>query len=214
MAVVLMTGTMMIFSSCSKDDDDAPQPSKCITIKNGSTYTLADFSVVFWSEDKELAEIEKGQFVPGATITVEVPAGAVEYYMYTYEEDGHCYFSPDYDVKNTSLTLSTEEVGQWDSPSTPQSITIKNGSAYTLEDFSVVFVDSEGKQIAESDEMTFASGATIIVEVPTGAVKYYMWRHVDGEWLFSPDYYVKDTPLTLSKDSSLTLSTEGVGDWK
>lgn len=73
---------------------------------------------------------------------------------------------------------------------------------------------SEGKQIAESDEMTFASGATIIVEVPTGAVKYYMWRHVDGEWLFSPDYYVKDTPLTLSKDSSLTLSTEGVGDWK
>lgn len=88
-----------------------------VTITNNSTYTLYRFRVVFLnSKNEELTDKDLGTVDPGQKITVDIPTSATEYYMATYL-NYKWFFSPNYDISYTNLTLSTSEIGNWHSNS-------------------------------------------------------------------------------------------------
>ncbi len=88
-------------------------PETKVTITNSSTYTLYRFRVVFMnSRFEELTDRDFGTLDPGTTITADIPTSATEYYMATYL-NSKWYFSPNYDVTYTNLSLSTAEIGNW-----------------------------------------------------------------------------------------------------
>lgn len=98
------------FTSCHDDDDDAPSQ---VVIKNGSTYTLTRFRVVFMnSRMEELTDKDFGTLSPGETVTAVIPTSAKEFYMATYLSNTW-YFSPNYEVTYKNLTLTNAEVGNW-----------------------------------------------------------------------------------------------------
>ena len=88
-------------------------PETKVTITNSSTYTLYRFRVVFMnSRLEELTDRDFGTLDPGTTITADIPTSASEFYMATYL-NSKWFFSPNYDVTYTNLSLSTAEIGNW-----------------------------------------------------------------------------------------------------
>lgn len=84
-----------------------------VTVTNNSTYTLYRFRVVFLnSKLEELTDRDFGTLDPGSTITAEIPTSAKEFYMATYL-NSKWFFSPNYEVTYTNLSLSTAEIGNW-----------------------------------------------------------------------------------------------------
>ena len=84
-----------------------------VTITNNSTYTLNRFRVVFMnSRLEELTDRDFGTLAPGTTITADIPTSATEFYMATYLNN-KWFFSPNYDVTYTNLSLTTSEIGHW-----------------------------------------------------------------------------------------------------
>ena len=80
-----------------------------VTIVNHMSQTLNRFRVVFSnSKGEKLFDQEYGDFLPNKSISVTIPAGAVEYYVATYSSKW--YFSPDYQVSVTSLTLDDSSI--------------------------------------------------------------------------------------------------------
>lgn len=88
-------------------------PETRVTITNNSTYTLYRFRVVFInSRFEELTDRDFGTLDPGTTITADIPTSATEFYMATYS-NYKWFFSPNYDVSYTNLSLSTSEINNW-----------------------------------------------------------------------------------------------------
>lgn len=88
-------------------------PETKVTITNSSTYTLYRFRVVFMnSRLEELTDRDFGTLDPGTSITADIPTSATEFYMATYL-NSRWYFSPNYDVTYTNLSLTTAEIGNW-----------------------------------------------------------------------------------------------------
>lgn len=88
-------------------------PETKVTITNSSTYTLNRFRVVFMnSRLEELTDRDFGTLDPGTTITADIPTSASEFYMATYLNN-KWFFSPNYDVAYTNLSLTTAEIGNW-----------------------------------------------------------------------------------------------------
>lgn len=88
-------------------------PETKVTITNSSTYSLYRFRVVFMnSRLEELTDRDFGTLDPGTTITADIPTSATEFYMATYL-NSRWYFSPNYDVTYTNLSLTTAEIGNW-----------------------------------------------------------------------------------------------------
>lgn len=88
-------------------------PETKVTITNNSTYTLYRFRVVFLnSRLEQLTDRDFGTLDPGTTITADIPTSAIEFYMATYNNN-NWFFSPNYDVSYTHLSLSTAEIGNW-----------------------------------------------------------------------------------------------------
>ena len=88
-------------------------PETKVTITNSSTYTLYRFRVVFMnSRLEELTDRDFGTLDPGTTITADIPTSATEFYMATYL-NSKWFFSPNYDVTYTNLSLTTAEIGNW-----------------------------------------------------------------------------------------------------
>ncbi len=84
-----------------------------VTVTNNSTYTLYRFRVVFLnSKLEQLTDRDFGTLDPGSTITADIPTSAKEFYMATYL-NSRWYFSPNYEVTYTNLSLSTAEIGNW-----------------------------------------------------------------------------------------------------
>ena len=84
-----------------------------VTVTNNSTYTLYRFRVVFLnSKLEELTDRDFGTLDPGSTITADIPTSAKEFYMATYL-NSKWYFSPNYEISYTNLSLSTAEIGNW-----------------------------------------------------------------------------------------------------
>ena len=80
-----------------------------VTIVNHMSQTLNRFRVVFSnSKGEKLFDQEYGDFLPNKSISVTIPAGAVEYYVATYSSKW--YFSPDYQVSVTSLTIDDSSI--------------------------------------------------------------------------------------------------------
>lgn len=83
-----------------------------ITITNNSTFSLYRFRVVFVNnKNEELTDRDFGTLDPGTTITADIPTAAAEFYMTTYNQ--MWFFSPNYDISYTYLSLSTAEIGNW-----------------------------------------------------------------------------------------------------
>ena len=88
-------------------------PETKVTITNSSTYTLYRFRVVFVnSRFEELTDRDFGTLDPGTTITADIPTSATEFYMATYL-NSKWFFSPNYDITYTNLSLTTAEIGNW-----------------------------------------------------------------------------------------------------
>lgn len=84
-----------------------------VTITNSSTYSLYRFRVVFVnSRSEELTDRDFGTLDPGTTIIADIPTSATEFYMATFL-NSKWFFSPNYDVSYTNLSLSTAEIGKW-----------------------------------------------------------------------------------------------------
>lgn len=96
-------------------------PETKITITNNSTYTLYRFRVIFINSRLEtLTDRDFGTLDPGTTITADIPTSATEFYMAEYFNN-RWYFSPNYDVTYTNLSLTTAEVGNWSANSSANS---------------------------------------------------------------------------------------------
>lgn len=88
-------------------------PETKVTISNNSKYTLYRFRVVFVnSKFEELTDRDFGTLSPSTTITADIPTSAKEFYMATYLNN-KWFFSPNYDVSYTNLSLSTAEIDNW-----------------------------------------------------------------------------------------------------
>ena len=88
-------------------------PETKVTITNNSTYTLYRFRVVFVNgKYEELTDRDFGTLDPGTSITADIPTSATEYYMATYL-NSKWFFSPNYEVSYTNLSLSSSEIGNW-----------------------------------------------------------------------------------------------------
>ena len=114
--ILLMAVMSVGLASCGddekeKDDIVKPDPpiTNVVTIVNHMSQTLNRFRVVFSnSKGEKLFDQEYGDFLPNKSISVTIPAGAVEYYVATYSSKW--YFSPDYQVSVTSLTLDDSSI--------------------------------------------------------------------------------------------------------
>ena len=83
-----------------------------VTITNNSTYTLERFTVHFVNARmEELSTRDFGSLYPGGKIEADIPTGATEYYMATYAS--RWYFSANYSIDITRMTLTTAEVDNW-----------------------------------------------------------------------------------------------------
>ena len=113
---VLYVTAGKVSTTVSVNQSGHVKPTK-ITITNNSTYSLYRFRVVFLNSRLELlTDRDCGTFDPGATVTVDIPTAATEFYMATYLNN-RWFFSPDYDVTYTDLRLTTGEINNWSSSS-------------------------------------------------------------------------------------------------
>ena len=114
--IILMAVMSVGLVSCGDDKEDeilTPKeeikPTNVVTIVNNMSQTLNRFRVVFSnSKGEKLFDQEYGDFLPNKSISVTIPAGATEYYVATYS--GKWYFSADYQVSVTSLTLDDSSI--------------------------------------------------------------------------------------------------------
>ena len=60
---------------------------------------------------EELSRRDFGSLYPGGKIEADIPTGATEYYMATYAS--RWYFSANYSIDITRMTLTTAEVDNW-----------------------------------------------------------------------------------------------------
>ena len=71
---------------------------------------------------------------------------------------------------------------------------------YTLERFTVVFVNDRMEILTQRDYGTFNPGDRVSAEIPTGAAEYYMGTYLSGRWFVSPNYNITITTNNLSQD--------------
>lgn len=79
-------------------------------------------------------------------------------------------------------------------------VSIVNQSTYTLERFTVVFVNDRMEILTQRDYGTFNPGDRVSAEIPTGAAEYYMGTYLSGRWFVSPNYNITITTNNLSQD--------------
>ena len=113
--ILLMAVMSVGFASCGPDDEIVeiikpdPAPTNVVTITNNMSTTLNRFRVVFSnSKNEKVFDQEYGDFLPGKSISVTIPAGAVQYYVATYS--GQWYFSADYQISVTSLPITDSSI--------------------------------------------------------------------------------------------------------
>lgn len=83
-------------------------------------------------------------------------------------------------------------------------VTITNGSTYTLERFTVHFINSRLEELSARDFGTLYPNSTISADIPTGATEYYMATY-SSKWFFSANYSIEYT--------NMVLTTAEVGNW-
>ena len=80
-----------------------------VTYVNNMSTPLSRFRVIFRNSKGDiLFDQDYGDFHPGDYFSVTIPTGAVEYYVATYS--GKWYFSPDYQVSVTTLSLNDSSI--------------------------------------------------------------------------------------------------------
>ena len=107
-------------TSCSKDDPEpTPEPTPVpvvatsVTITNQSTLTLTRFRVVFLNASNEiLTDKDYGTMYPNDYISAPIPTSATQYYMATYI-NSTWYFSVNYNISYTSLSITDAVVREW-----------------------------------------------------------------------------------------------------
>lgn len=117
LGILMLAVCAVGFTSCGSDEPEpAPGPEQnpdVVYITNGSSYTLNDFVVYFTNSKGELITREnKGTLKAGGHTDADIPQGAEYYYMATTLM-GSRFFSPDYKVSLTSITLTDATVGEW-----------------------------------------------------------------------------------------------------
>ena len=117
LAMMMVAMVSVGFTSCSDDDKEEalpviPQTNK-VTVKNNSTYSLYRFRVVFVnSRMEEIDDKDFGTREPGKSISCEIPTGATEYYMATYQ-NYTWFFSPNYEVSYKNISLTNSIINNW-----------------------------------------------------------------------------------------------------
>ena len=122
----LRNGTFMVnagsASAMISVSQTAKVPETKVTITNNSTYTLSRFRVIFLNvRGEQLTDRDFGTLDPGMSISADIPTSATEYYMATYL-NSRWFFSPNYDVTYTNLSLGTAEIGNWSANSSSRSL--------------------------------------------------------------------------------------------
>lgn len=87
----------------------------------------------------------------------------------------------------------------------PTSVSITNNSTYTLNRFTVHFVNSKYEELSSRDFGTLYPNSSITAEIPTGATEYYMATYLGSRWYFSANYSIDFT--------NMLLTTAEVGNW-
>lgn len=77
-------------------------------------------------------------------------------------------------------------------------VNISNNSTYTLERFTVHFINSRLEELSSRDFGTLYPGGSISVDIPTGATEYYMATYLGSRWYFSANYAVEYTDMNLT----------------
>lgn len=121
-SMLMLAIGIVCVTACGGSDDDAPTTintpvipvSNNLTITNNSSYTLARFTVIFWNDYNEtVTNKDYGTFTINETKSIEIPAGATQYYMATYLAS-KWFVSPTYKLANyRSLALTTDMVNAW-----------------------------------------------------------------------------------------------------
>ena len=119
LAIALIAMMSVGLSSCGGDDaGEIPQKidppvATGITITNNSSYSYNRFTVVFLNDDKErLGDKDYGTVSPGESVTASIATGATQYYIRIYA-NGRYYYSPNYKVSTTSLSLTNDSYWEY-----------------------------------------------------------------------------------------------------
>lgn len=102
---------------------------------------------------------------------------------------------------NASASVSINQSGKQQ----PTQVHIANNSTYTLERFTVHFVNSRFEELSARDFGTLYPGGNISADIPTGATEYYMATYLGSRWFFSANYSIDF--------SNMNLTTAEVGNW-
>lgn len=117
LAMMMVAMVSVSFMSCKDDDKEEvlpviPQTSK-VKVKNDSSYSLYRFRVVFVnSRMEEIDDRDFGTLEPGKSISCEIPTGATEYYMASYQSNTWI-FSPNYEVSYNNISLTNSILANW-----------------------------------------------------------------------------------------------------
>ena len=104
--LLLVAGVGLSFVSCSDDDDE---DANAITVVNNSSYSLNRLTIHFLNartsdNGEELSQQDFGTVNPSGSISAPIPAGATYYYIAIYEQ-GEYWFSADYSVSVTRMSI-------------------------------------------------------------------------------------------------------------
>lgn len=102
---------------------------------------------------------------------------------------------------SASATVSVNQSGVV----APTKVTITNGSTYSLNRFTIIFVNSKMETVDDHDFGTLDPGMTVTYDIPTSASEYYMAFYSNSRWWVSPNYEMQYT--------NITLTTSGIGNW-
>ena len=94
---------------------------------------------------------------------------------------------------NASTTVSVSQSGHIKETK----VTITNNSSYTLQRFTVHFVNSRMEELSTRDFGSLYPGGRIEADIPTGATEYYMATYA-SRWYFSANYSIDITRMNLT----------------
>ena len=190
MLVIGMTAMLSVgFTSCNGEDPEIIVNQTSVNFpENGGTQTIQVTSNADWNVSGIpvwLTVAPTQGKKKNKTLTITAQAN-------TDDKDRSCVL-----YVNADGALAMVNVSQ-SGHTKSTSIRITNNSNYTLDRFTVHFVNSRFEELSTRDFGTLYSGNTITAEIPTGATEYYMATYASSRWFFSANYDISIANMTLT----------------
>lgn len=189
LALTFVSVLSISLSSCGDDEDElivtttnlyfnAVGGSQSFQIKSNTKWTIssgADWCIINPSSSSK-----------DGTVTVNVSANKS-----SSQRTCQLYISAGEESASVLVTQYADKSNQ---------VRITNNSSYTLNDFTIIFLNSSQEILTTVELGTLSSGKTFEADIPTSATRYFMGAYIYGTIYFSPYYEIKYTDLALGNN--------------